>query len=447
MKAVVFVPGIMGTELHNTSEKLWPPTASETQFGYNRVDKLLADDVRPGAIIENVMCFDFYGSLLAQFDELGYKVNGTANRLFRFPYDWRVDLEVTAKLLAEKLDVVDHEGAQEIYIVAHSMGGLISRLVLETGVYSNRPWFKKIKSFIALATPHRGAPLALARILGLDSTLGISKSDFKRLATDPKYPSAYQLLPAPNEDACWSMDTLDVNSLDIYDLKVASGLGLNPELLKRAKYVHDSFAKGKAPDHVRYFYFAGTGHETVTRINVWKRNGQYLPDDMVVTRTEDAGDGTVPFWSAIPRAVQKEVVVNEHAQVFRGMPFKLVFYRLLGGDIGLPLQGLEQNIQTDPLRLSLATPIVQIGEEFELLIVPSTPVGSFEGSFFLRRISEGGVPVSENEEVSKLSYLGPRVSKLRLMMPPLAIPGLYQLTYEGTPSSSEILPFAVVSFG
>jgi phospholipase A1 len=98
----------------------------------------------------------------------------------------------------------------------------------------------------------------------------------------------------------------------------------------RARFVHDSLARGTAPPDVRYFSFAATGHETVTRVNVLERNGIYPTEEMVVTRTEDAGDGTVPFWSALPRAVQKQAVVNEHSKIFHGMSFNRVFYRLLG---------------------------------------------------------------------------------------------------------------------
>src|SRR5262245_50227779 len=275
MKATVFVPGIMGTELVTASgEVVWPPKPLETQFGYNRVNKLLGEDVRPGKIIENVMCFDFYGSLFAQFRELGFQESGD-KRLYLFPYDWRRDLEQTANDLAAQVDAVDRDGAKEIFIVAHSMGGLVSRLVLETAAYDNRPWFRKIKSFIALGTPHQGAPLALARVLGLDSTLGISKEDFRKLASDPRYPSGYQLLPAPNEAACWNKEDLAVGAVDIYDPTTAERLGLNTALLARARFVHDSLAQGKPPTHVRYFYFAGTGHETVTRVNVLERDGSY----------------------------------------------------------------------------------------------------------------------------------------------------------------------------
>lgn len=451
MKAIVFVPGIMGTELFSaTGEKLWPPKPLETQFGYDRVDKLLADGVRHGAIIENVLCFDFYGSLLRQFAELGFSPGGNDKRVYPFPYDWRLDLEHLASQLAQQLDTVESDGAQDIYLIAHSMGGLVCRLLLETGTYAGRSWFGKIRTFVALATPHQGAPLALARVLGLDSTLGISKSDFRKMGSDRRYPSGYQLLPAPDAAACWDKGDLNVGVVDIYDPSTAGRLGLDPQLLARARFVHDSLAAGTVPATVRYFYFAGTGHETVTRVNVLERNGSYSPVDMVLTRTEDAGDGTVPFWSALPRAVQNQVVVNEHASVFNGMPFKRVFYRLLGGDLGPPLEALtpeaaEAAGAAEPIRLSIPTPIINAGREFELLVVPGSAADRLDGSLWLQRLNENDTAIQPAEEMSKVSYQGPRISRLRLTMAPISNPGLYQLRYTGAPGSSEPLKFAVAS--
>src|SRR5262249_34348627 len=156
----------------------------------------------------------------------------------------------------------------------------------------------------------------------------------------PRYPSGYQLLPAPEEAACWDQTGKSLEVADIYDATVASGLSLDPQLLSRARFVHDTLRAGAPPQHVRYFYFAGTGHETLTRVNVIRdSSGKYPADKMVVTRTEGAGDGTVPMWSALPRAAQKQVVVNEHSHVFTGLPFQRFFYRLLGGDLGEALEG------------------------------------------------------------------------------------------------------------
>jgi hypothetical protein len=197
---------------------------------------------------------------------------------------------------------------------------------------------------------------------------------------------------------------------------------------------------------VRYFYFSGTGHETVTRVNVLDRNGTYPIEEMVLTRTEDAGDGTVPFWSALPHAVQKQVVVNEHMKVFRGMPFKRVFYRLLGGDLGVPLESIGAAEPAGPTHLSIPTPVIQVSQGFELLVVPQSPAGKIDGKLLLQRLNDDGTLVGAPEEMSAILYQGPRVSRLRLSMPAITAAGFFQLVFIGTPANSEPLRFAVVSF-
>jgi len=441
LKILIFVPGIMGTTLHLLGEEIWPPTLTEATLGYHRVDKLLADNVEYGRIIEKVGCFDVYGPLVRQFAELGFEEEGTDKRLVLFPYDWRLDLEDTAKHLAAKLDAVNNNEVQELHMVAHSMGGLITRLVLETSQFRGRGWFGKLKTFVALATPHQGAPLALARVLGLDSTLGISGRDFRKLSSDPRFPAGYQLLPAPDEAACWKADDPAVGFVDIYEAGEAARLGLDSNLLARARVVHDSLAKGEVPAQVRYFYFAGTGHETVTRVNVSELDGTYPADLMVITRTEDAGDGTVPLWSALPRAVQKQIVVDEHTKVFRGTPFKRVFYRLLGGNLGSPLEFREE--EGERLRLSIPTPVIEGGSEFELVLVSSNPQPRIEGSLKLGRLSIGGERIGQASEIGRISYHGPPVSRLRVVVSPIEEPALYELEFAGQPENSGPVRFAV----
>jgi pimeloyl-ACP methyl ester carboxylesterase len=48
---------------------------------------------------------------------------------------------------------------QSIIIVAHSMGGLVSRSALYYGAKSRHAWCKKVEKLICLGTPHQGAPL------------------------------------------------------------------------------------------------------------------------------------------------------------------------------------------------------------------------------------------------------------------------------------------------
>lgn len=432
MKTVtVFVPGIMGTELVlPDGEVVWPPKVTETLFGYRRIDKLQDAAARPTRVIANVSCVDFYRPLQSLLAQLGFKAGGD-KVLLEHPYDWRQDLFDLTEGLALRLDSA---AADRIVIVAHSMGGLISRLLLETPTYRDRPWFPKIASFLALATPHNGAPLALARVLGLDSALGINGADFKKLAANPTFPSGYQLLPAPGEDSCWNVAVgADLAPLDFYDDAVATALGMSPALVARARAVHDALNAGSAPDHVRYFYFSGAGHKTVTRINIDGSKARMVT-------TPDAGDGTVPMWSSLPRTVQKQVVVNEHSNVFRGDPFKRVFFRLFGADAGAPLEASAD--AAFKLAVSLQRPIFEQGMAIEAVLSAEVPFTALHGElvFEARTEEDAAGPVAGRVPIN---YTGPAVATLAVSIETSLTAGFYELRYEGDRAQEDRVVFAV----
>jgi len=51
---------------------------------------------------------------------------------------------------------------EELVIIAHSMGGLVSRSALHYGQQQQKSWTKHLKKIIFLGTPHHGAPLEQA---------------------------------------------------------------------------------------------------------------------------------------------------------------------------------------------------------------------------------------------------------------------------------------------
>lgn len=435
MKCVVFVPGIMGSILSTPGgEEVWPPTAFEVATGYKRKAKLLQDDLVVGDIVREVSCFDIYKPLIDSFSAMGFKESGPGDRLHLFPYDWRRDLETLADRLASRLDALP-AATTSITLVAHSMGGLVSRLTLEAGKFDAKPWFKKIDTFMTLATPHLGAPLALARILGLDSAMGISGADFRDISGDIRYPSGYQLLPAPGEAACWDIKAGGtLNVLDIYHPPTATGLGLNPKLVERAAFVHNTLAKGKAPAHIRYFYFAGTGHKTATRLNVGTGTKQ-------VTRSEDAGDGTVPMWSALPVSAQKQLVVGEHAGFFAETTFNAVFFRLFGKSFPTPPVGAAG----PDAALSVQSLTISKTDEIELLMAPAAPVTSVDGKVVIESTDGPGKPFTPFGAAFAVTYAGPRIPMLKLRLPPIGKPGFYQARFVGKPSAQKPVQFAVTS--
>ncbi|MES2044607.1 MAG: hypothetical protein V4475_12070 [Pseudomonadota bacterium] len=451
MHAVFVVPGIMGTELllpvvSGEPERVWPPTPLETQFGYKRTRKLASPDVRPGAIIEQVLCIDFYKPLLGLLATLGFTESGARQRLYKFPYDWRLDLFDLADNLATAVANAVADGATQVSIVAHSMGGLISRLLLEDPRFQGQSWFGAIDQLIAIATPHLGAPLALARVLGQDSALGISGTDFAWLASQEAYPSAYQLLPAPGEAACWNQSDPALASLDIYGAAGVAQLKLKPKLVARVKAMHDLLGAGHAPANVRYFYFGATGHRTVTRINVFTKSGGDVDlDRTVLTQTDNGGDGTVPLYSALPRPGQRQIVTNEHATAFKGAAFRRVFLRLLGGDEGPALETLG----APELILSVESPIVATDQSVELLLFAddageaAPSIDTLSGTLVLTRIRDEEATVVEESQRIPLNYSGPALCRLRLYLDPIAAPGHYQVRLEDAFYGAEPVAFSV----
>ncbi|MGB4960906.1 MAG: hypothetical protein WBO36_15600 [Saprospiraceae bacterium] len=61
--------------------------------------------------------------------------------------------------LIEKLVLHWPVPVDELIIVAHSMGGLISRSALHYGQRQQKSWTKHVKKIVFLGTPHHGAPL------------------------------------------------------------------------------------------------------------------------------------------------------------------------------------------------------------------------------------------------------------------------------------------------
>lgn len=455
MKIAFLVPGIMGTRLSLGTEEVWPPTPFETQFGYKRIAKLQDPAVKPTHLIFNVLCFQFYSTIRDLLAGAGYTAGGSAKRYADFPYDWRQDLFDTVDVLADRLRALHAAGATEISLVGHSMGGLLCRLLLESGKFDGQPWFGTIKQFVALASPHLGAPLALARIFGVDSTMGISGKDFAALARNPAYPSGYQLIPAPGEQAIWDTLSSDLKALDPYDAATAGRLGMVPALVARARAVHDVLGKGNHPAGVRYFYFAGVGHKTVTRVNV-ALGGAASADhkQTIVTQTPDGGDGTVPIYSALPQIGQRQLVVNEHSTVFEGLPFKRVFFRLFEADAGAPVEVAGGDAAHMTVALSIDQPVQRVGESIEVtlsLIPPAAPgdatpeatVNSVQGEFVLDLVGEDGRVTERGHRRTALSYEGPGITRLTTYLPPLAKPGLFVLRFASAAQAQNDVRFAV----
>lgn len=95
--------------------------------------------------------FHTYDSLIEAMIESGYELNET---LFLFPYDWRANNVITAGLLKQKInEIKQRTSSSKVDIVAHSMGGLVSRYYAQSNEYNN-----DVDQLIFLGAPHHGSP-------------------------------------------------------------------------------------------------------------------------------------------------------------------------------------------------------------------------------------------------------------------------------------------------
>lgn len=433
MDCVVLIPGIMGSELQTpTGDVIWPPTAWEVMTGYGRLAEIMRDDLVSTDIVRKVSCANVYKPLIDQIRDIGFTETGAAKRLEIFHYDWRLDLERTAQALSDRLDALVAAGASSLTIVAHSMGGLVTRLAVEPDTFRGMSWHPKLKGVFTLGTPHLGAPVAYVRILGLEGQIGISGADFATFAADPRFPAAYQLLPAPGEAAVWDAGDPTIGPIDIYDPAGAGRVGLDPALVARTRWVHHTLAGGSKPDHVRYFYFGGGGHKTVTRLNVGA--GALAP-----TETTDSGDGTVPMWSAFGGATQKQLVMGEHSKFFRYDAFAAVLYRLFGVSYVVPPTRAAGALDLSVQGLTLRT-----DEKIELLMLSPVKVGKIEGELTLSVTHDPDTtPFAPMGGPIRVAYDGPPVDRLLLELPATGRPGHFQVGFAGTPKMDEPAQFSV----
>lgn len=113
-----------------------------------------------------------YDNVQDQLKKVGYEEGIT---LFTFPYDWRLSNKGNAQLLDNKIAEVlsisanyyqwgkTYIDSSKVDIVAHSMGGLLSRQYIQEGAFNH-----DVDHLITVGTPHRGSAESYKAVEGLD---------------------------------------------------------------------------------------------------------------------------------------------------------------------------------------------------------------------------------------------------------------------------------------
>ena len=190
-------------------------------------------------------------------------------------YDWRLGIDQSAASLAERLR---QQSSRRLAIVAHSMGGLVSRAALAL------PGTQHVARVVLLGTPNLGSFAPVQALRGTYAVVRkIARLDAattaERLTEEVfnSFPSLYQMIPVTSGRGA---DLLDPSAWP------DSGPALRLPLFERARRFRD----GLAPPDERFAAIAGVGQETVTAVSKGRSGFVYT-----ITRH---GDGTVPAASA-----------------------------------------------------------------------------------------------------------------------------------------------------
>jgi pimeloyl-ACP methyl ester carboxylesterase len=354
---VVIVPGAGGTTLEEDAalggNKVWGLGMyfrDILRIAYHKNGKPI-EALNPARIVE-IIGVPYIGLLLVLGDLPEYKAQQTTGvfrfdeNVFRFPYDWRRNIEDIVNELEETIEKIEEKTKlKKVVLISHSTGGLVCKKYIQD--HSDR-----VDTFIAGAVPNLGSPEAF-RVLRYGNTFGVpailirpylSRKKEKIIyfkATARNIPVAYDLLPSRNYSLRYFIDDADVDGDNVtgilyyeetknvlkeatvndrdsipkdintfspnyltdllpYDLPYGSSPfnfeKLRPDLVEGAKLLHDDLDNWQLPQGVNINTYAviGTGKPTIKNMREYVR-GTTKKCDILLNMQ---GDGTVPATSA-----------------------------------------------------------------------------------------------------------------------------------------------------
>jgi pimeloyl-ACP methyl ester carboxylesterase len=429
---VVLLPGIMGSVLEQDGRELWAPSRQAAwravaSFG-GSLERLalhdddpdadvLADGVRATRLMPDVHLvpglkkIDGYSAIArmirSRFDVVDERSagRGPAN-YFELPYDWLRDNAVAARALAALVEAKlaawrERAGADaKVILLAHSMGGLVSRHYLEV-----LGGWEHCRALVTFGTPYGGSPDALEYLANGYKKLCLDLTDLVRSLT-----SIYQLLPTyalvEEDGECRPLSRC--GAIDHVDPKRVDAAAAFHERIEAAVNAHLD-----DPGYLR------RGYKTIPVVGV--REGTLQSARLaggVLTSSRDLpggvdplladGDGTVPRRSAIPAELSNEFretfiaerhgSIQNHPEVLEGL-----FERLKQMQVRGPVRGPEISVEAgerpaialdldavylrdEPVVLSAR--VVQPRADAEPLEAEITPVDT-SGSPVVRALGDG----------------------------------------------------------
>ncbi|WP_274229342.1 lipase family alpha/beta hydrolase [Clostridium sp. 'White wine YQ'] len=337
-KAIIVIPGIMGSNLKNSENNNIVWITEKGPFGIMELIYLLNGELHCNEEGESIKSIepnngeDEYGakdSYKKLITTLQKRV-GESYKIQFFAYDWRLDNSRNVIFLKELIDKFD-----KVIIIAHSMGGLIAaKYISEYGK-------TKIDKLITLGTPYWGSIDAVQclyngklNILSNDiegiieqASLSFISKNIKELLYN--YPSIYQLIPNEEftENKPWLLTT-DEELDHWYDyfwqdeeekcnnvektkkfIETISNSSLYEKALNFHKEIKDFF---NYIEDLDYIVIVGIEINTIDAIKIIDRNNIMGTIKAVEPRYSKEGDGVVPFLSAVMNSKENDRVIKAY---------------------------------------------------------------------------------------------------------------------------------------
>lgn len=267
---VLIVPGIMGSQLGMRRQRPLPDDVlwvDPIDIELGRLSALRLPGTAPVISL---------GAVLYSYLRVKLHLRAAGLSVALYDYDWRLGIDELGRALAER---VRADVAGSVMIVAHSMGGLVSRAALALA------GMEKVSRVVLLGTPNFGS---FAPVQALRGTYAVVRKIARLVRTSSaesmaaevftSFPSLYHMLPSADRNG--GPDLLQASEWPESDPRP------NLALLGTTRAARDSLAQ---PDE-RIATIVGVGHETVTAVTRRKDEFEYT-----ITRR---GDGTVPAISA-----------------------------------------------------------------------------------------------------------------------------------------------------
>lgn len=403
---IILIPGIGGSRLERDGKPIydlsfgalprliWNWTGGGLAFhgGSGKPDDgVVATDLFNNQLIPGYFGVDDYDGLV---NTLKSAVRDPVLQFFKFPYDWRASNRWAAEALdafaRPRLHTWQKSGGgpeAKLWLVCHSMGGLVARYFLEHLGGSDIT-----RRLVTIATPHRGAPKALNALV---NGMKFGPLDFS--AVIRSFASTYELLPqAPVVKVGNASDGAMARVADFFGMgsllplpatamsaTAPSGLAPLPHI--DAQRLRDALEFHKAirgpvvqrmdrgePSPYKITCLFNRRQRTVQSA-LWHQSEPLMSDDPATAVASGQnpllyrGDGSVPGPSAIPIewSTTQDAIAMDQKHV--AMPSARTLTDLLH-NLANPLDArADMGSEASDGSLGLAMPpLVQVGEMFEI---------------------------------------------------------------------------------